>query len=64
MTKKEFDSLMLNISLIRQDCPDGVTDEVAYDMALDILSDNPKLEAYIKAHMGASDAVGWLSDQI
>lgn len=64
MERKEFEAIMQMVRMIKEDCPDGITDEVAYDMALDILSDNPKLETYIQSNLGATDAVGWLMQEI
>ncbi len=64
MNTQEFKAIMQMVRMIKDDCPDGITDEMAYDMALGILSDNPKLEAYIQSNFGATDAVGWLMQEI
>lgn len=64
MERQEFEAIMQMVRIIKEDFPDGITDEMAYDMALDILSDNRKLETYIQSNFGATDAVGWLMQEI
>lgn len=64
MTKSKFQKLMKEVRMIHTDCPNGITDEMAYDMALNIMSDNKGLKEYIQKHIGASDAVGWLMCEI
>jgi len=41
-----------------------IPDEQAFDMAQDILSEHKGLKEYINKNIGASDAVGWLMQEI
>jgi hypothetical protein len=44
--------------------PDGITDDNAFDIATDIIADNPGLKEFIQKRYGANDAVGWLMSEM
>ena len=60
MTHKKFVQILRRVHNIHLDRPDGISDENAFDIATDIIADNPGLKEYIQKRFGASDAVGWL----
>ena len=60
MTHSKFTQILRQVQRIHLDIPDGITDEMAFDIATDIMADNPGLKEYIQNRYGASDAVGWL----
>ena len=60
MTHSKFTQILRRVQNIHLDIPDGITDEMAFDIATDIMADNPGLKEYIQNRYGASDAVGWL----
>ena len=64
MTKAQFNKIMEGVRSIELDMPDGITDEMAFDIAESILHNHDGLEAYIKKATGASDVTGWLMDEI
>ena len=53
---------MKSVLSIKEDGP--MDDEAAFNTAEFILMDNPGLKEYIQEVIGASDAVGWLADEI
>ena len=59
MTHKKFVQILRRVHNIHLDRPD-LTDDNAFDIATDIIADNPGLKEYIQKRFGASDAVGWL----
>ena len=60
MTQSQFLKILKMVQSLHTDFEEGISDEAAYDMALDIIADNKGLKEYINEHCGASDAVGWL----
>ena len=60
MTHQEFTNIIKMVRELHLDFEDGINDEIAYDMAVSIIADNPGLKEYINQHVRASDAVGWL----
>ena len=60
MTHSKFTQILRRVQNIHLDIPDGITDEMAFDIATDIMADNQGLKEYIQNRYGASDAVGWL----
>jgi hypothetical protein len=62
MTRSQFNAIIKEVNTIKEDGP--MDDEAAYCTAEFILMDNPGLKEYIQKVIGASDAVGWLADEI
>ena len=60
MTHQQFQNILKVVQSLHLDFEDGISDEVAFDMAISIIADNPGLEEYINKNKRASDAVGWL----
>ena len=60
MTHSKFTQILRRVQNIHLDMPDGIPDEAAFDIATDIIADNPSLKEYIQKRFGATDAVGWL----
>lgn len=60
MTQTQFNEIIKMVRELHLDFEDGISDEVAFDMAISIIADNPGLEEYINKNKRASDAVGWL----
>jgi len=64
MTHKKFVQILRRVQNIHLDMPDGITDENAFDIATDIIADNPGLKEFIQKRYGANDAVGWLMSEM
>ena len=64
MTHSKFAKILESLRNIHLDIPDGVTDEMAFDIATDVMAENPGLKEYIQKRYGANDAVGWLMCEI
>ena len=60
MTHQQFNEIIKMVRELHLDFEDGISDEVAFDMATSIIADNPGLKEYINEHKRAVDAVGWL----
>lgn len=63
MTKETFVKILRNLNNISEDCPE-ITDEMAYDIAESTLQLNPGLAEFIQQYTGATDAVGWLMQEV
>jgi len=67
MTDREFKSIMKDYKNVAKDFEaDGMEfdDSVAFEVAGNILREHPSMEAYINRNKGASDAIGWLANQL
>ena len=64
MTHQQFQDILRVVQSLHLDFEDYISDEQAFDMAVNIISDNPGLKEYIKEHKGAIDAIGWLMGEI
>ena len=67
MEKSEFDKIIKETNELHWDFEeDGVEldDEMAFDIANNIIRENPGLKEYIQKNIGASDYVGWLMQEI
>ena len=65
MTRSQFQQILRTVQSLRFDFQDGyVPEDASYEIAVDIIADNPGLEEYINNNCGASDAVGWLMHEM
>ena len=64
MTHKKFVQILRRVQNIHLDMPDWITDDNAFDIATDIIADNPGLKEFIQKRYGANDAVGWLMSEM
>ena len=65
MTRSQFQEILRTVQSLRFDFQDGyVPEDASYEIAVDMIADNPGLEEYINNNCGASDAVGWLMHEM
>ena len=65
MTRSQFQEILRTVQSLRFDFQDGyVPEDASYEIAVDIIADNPGLKEYINENYGASDAVGWLMHEM
>ena len=65
MTRSQFQDILRTVQSLRFDFQDGyVPEDASYEIAVDIIKDNPGLKEYINEKDGASDAVGWLMHEM
>ena len=65
MTRSQFQEILKRVRTLHLDFEDEyIHDEQAFDIAVDIIADNPGLKEYIVEVFGASDAIGWLMCEI
>ena len=65
MTRSQFNDILRTVQSLRFDFQDGyVPEDASYEIAVDIIADNPGLKEYINENYGASDAVGWLMHEM
>ena len=65
MTRSQFQDILRTVQSLRFDFQDGyVPEDASYEIAVDIIKDNPGLKEYINENYGASDAVGWLMHEM
>mgnify|MGYP001179788389 FL=1 len=65
MTQSQFQDILRTVQSLRFDFQDGyVPEDASYEIAIDIIADNPGLKEYINENYGASDAVGWLMHEM
>ena len=65
MTRSQFQDILRTVQSLRFDFQDGyVPEDASYEIAVDIIKDNPGLKEYINEKYGASDAVGWLMHEM
>ena len=65
MTRSQFQQILRTVQSLRFDFQDGyVPEDASYEIAIDIIADNPGLKEYINENYGASDAVGWLMHEM
>ena len=65
MTRSQFQEILKRVRTLHLDFEDEyIHDEQAFDIAVDIIADNPGLKEYIVEVVGASDAIGWLMCEI
>ena len=65
MTRSQFQEILRTVQSLRFDFHDGyVPEDASYEIAIDMIADNPGLKEYIFYNYGASDAVGWLMHEM
>ena len=65
MTQQQFNEILRRVQSLRFDFQDGyVPEDASYEIAVDIIADNPGLKEYINENYGASDAVGFLMHEM
>ena len=66
MAKSKVDAILKDLSHVQAEVEaDGMVfdDSFAFEIAQNVIDDNPGLKEYIEQKIGASDYVGWLANQ-